>query len=194
MNVWDDIYRTNAWRGVESASGPGSGAIATRAVAAAIVDIVRAVGARSVLDVGCGDGYWMPALPGYVGVDVSRRAIRLARRNHPDRCYELDRGGPLRAADMVIVRDVLQHVPPSEGARLLQRVMRSGSRWLLASTYVGGDLVDIEPGGCYSPDLTAPPFYRPEPDAMVFDGYAYHETDVARDPRKHLALWRLPGS
>lgn len=69
--VFDRIYRTNGWAGQESLSGPGSGASATWRTAQAVQELVARLGARSVLDVGCGDCAWMPELPGYVGVDVS---------------------------------------------------------------------------------------------------------------------------
>ena len=82
MNVFEDIYRINAWNGVESKSGPGSGPVATAHVAAAIVELVDELGARSVLDAACGDGYWMPDLPGYTGIDIAPEAIRIAQRRH----------------------------------------------------------------------------------------------------------------
>ena len=75
MNVWGRIYTENIWHGVESLSGPGSGSAATRHVAPAIVSLVERYGITSVLDVGCGDGFWMPDLPGYIGLDVSPVAI-----------------------------------------------------------------------------------------------------------------------
>ncbi len=188
--VFDSIYRTNAWNGEESRSGPGSGSIATRAVARAIVDLVLELDIRTVLDIGCGDGYWMPDLPGYLGCDLSAEAIERARRHHPGRQYMV--GIPSLSADLVIVRDAIQHLPLRRGAHLLEHsIMAARPGWLLASTYVGGFNEDIEAGGCYSPDLEAVPFAMPPPDRLIFDGYAYHETDEPRDARKHLGLWRI---
>ena len=189
-SVFDRIYRENLWNGVESRSGPGSGPVATRRVALALRALVDEGDIASVLDVGCGDGYWMPGLPGYVGFDASREALRIARRRHPHRNYTSV--WPDRSFDLVICRDVMQHLPLADGVELLERIRATGSRRLLASTYVGGENVDIAPGEAYSPDLTAPPFDLPEPDAAIFDGYHYHETPEIRDDRKYLALWRLP--
>jgi SAM-dependent methyltransferase len=187
VRVFDDIYRRRAWGEEQSASGPGSGEPATRLVGPAIVMLVEELGASSVLEVGCGDGYWMPDLPGYVGIDVSAEAIKLASKRHPRREYrvatldELDLG----AFDLVIVRDVIQHLPSVEGVRILSAIT---DRWLLASTFVGGTNVEIAPGDAYSPDLTAPPFDMPEPDRLIFDGYGYFEPTY-RDVRKFLGLW-----
>jgi SAM-dependent methyltransferase len=192
VTVFDRIYRENLWNGVESRSGPGSGPVATRRVALALRSLVDNGEIASVLDVGCGDGYWMPDLPGYVGYDASREAIRMSRRRHPDRRYT--NVWPTGTFDLVICRDVMQHLPLADGVELLARIRATGSRLLLASTYVGGDNIDIAAGEAYSPDLTAEPFGLPEPDAAIFDGYHYHETPELRDERKHLGLWRLSTS
>lgn len=193
MTIFSDIYRDNLWNGVESRSGPGSGQSATANVAPAIVRLVEDFGWRSVLDVACGDGYWMPDLPGYQGVDVAPEAIRLARERHPDRHYrQVDmcrtRLGPF---DLAIVRDVVQHLPLADGMAMLAAVTATGSSWLLASTYIGGTNEDIEAGGCYAPDLSVAPFGLGQPERLIFDGYAYDGPDDVRDPRKHLGLWAL---
>lgn len=192
-DVFETIYRENRWNGVESLSGPGSGPAATRNIAAAIVDLVQELGIRSVLDVACGDGYWMPDLPGYVGIDVSPTAIAKARLRHPDRHYvESDIRDVLTGAfDLVIVRDVIQHLPLREAMSLLFAVRATGSKWLLASTYSGTANVDIEAGDTYSPDLREWPFKLGHPHQMIFDGYTYHDPDAIRDPSKYLGLWAL---
>lgn len=186
---FDAIYRMNEWNGVESRSGPGSGAAATRLVIPAIEALVAELGIETVLDVGCGDGYWMPDLPGYVGFDWSREAIRRARKRHPGRTYTTSL--PWSAFDLVIVRDVIQHLPRLEALTLLDGIARTGSTWLLASTYTGGENIEVAYGGAYEPDLSVPPFELGDPERLIFDGYQYHDTTEPRDPRKHLGLWRL---
>ena len=109
MTVFSDIYRDNRWNGVESMSGPGSGYAPTLYVAQAIEQLVIDINADSVLDVACGDGYWMPDLPNYVGIDVAPEAIALARKRHPGRTYEVSdiRDFPPRPFDLVIFRDAI---------------------------------------------------------------------------------------
>jgi SAM-dependent methyltransferase len=185
--IFDQIYRAHSWNGAESASGPGSGSAATERVGAAIVDLAAEIGAQSVLDIGCGDGYWMPHLPGYLGIDVSAEAIKIARRRHPRRDYRAGELESVAGFDLVIVRDVIQHLPSSEALRILDTVRDC---WLLASTFIGGTNVEIEAGGAYPPDLTAPPFDLPQPERLIFDGYGYAEGDpLYRDVRKFLGLW-----
>lgn len=196
MTIFDDIYRENRWNGVESRSGPGSGTAATRSIRQALLDVVREHDVRSVLDVGCGDGFWMPDVPGYVGIDVSSEAIALASARHPDRWYIQGNLGDIvrsivpGSVDLVFCRDVIQHLPLDEGVALLGAMCLAGVR-LMASTYVRGENVDVPRGGAYSPDLTARPFDLPSPDRWYFDGHYYHEhdTDQTRDPSKYMGLW-----
>jgi SAM-dependent methyltransferase len=187
--TFDRIYRDNLWNGVESRSGPGSGDAATAHLARNLAVLVQRLDIESVLDVGCGDGRWVPDLPGYLGYDASIEAVRLARQNHPGRQY----GNvlPVRSFDLVICRDAMQHDSLREGARLLAAIRATGSTWLLASTFVGGENVNIQTGDAYSPDLTAPPFSLGQPDLLIFDGFGYEDADAIRDARKHLGLWRL---
>jgi SAM-dependent methyltransferase len=190
--VFERIYRTNGWAGQESLSGPGSGTSATWRTAQALEELVASLGVRSVLDVGCGDGWWMPELPGYLGVDVSPTAIRRARHLHPGRRYRLLRPGePLPEAELVVSRDAVQHLPLEQGVELLRRCIHEArATWLLASTFVGGKNVPIEAGQAYSPDLEQPPFSLGKPEQLLPDGWAYDGSDQVRDPRKFLGLWR----
>jgi SAM-dependent methyltransferase len=194
MNVWSTIYERNVWRGTESLSGPGSGSAATRHVGPAIVELVERHGVTSVLDLGCGDSFWMPDLPGYFGVDVAPEAIARAKANHPERARRYHRID-LRSAgafDLVILRDVVQHLTLEEGVALVG-LARAAGRWLLASSYRGGDNVGCdEPqllrGWAYDADLEVAPFGLGEPLEVIPDGYAY-DGDAVRDPRKVLGLW-----
>jgi hypothetical protein len=191
--TFEHIYRHNVWNGVESRSGPGSGDAATQLLRAELVRLVHDLGVQTVIDAACGDGYWMPDLPGYVGVDITRDAIKRARKRNPHRTYLVGNVATMQmpSADLVIIRDAMQHLSFADGLAVLSSIRRSEPRYLLASTYVGGENVDIETGGNYRPDMTAAPFALGEPERMIFDGFHYHPTDEVRDPSKHLGLWRM---
>lgn len=200
--VFSRIYRRNLWNGVESRSGPGSGLTPTRTAADWLLRVVERYRIVSLLDVGCGDSFWLPYLPGYVGIDVAPEAVRRAKAFHPDRSYLVADATvrlPEGSWDAVLCRDVIQHLPFEDGLRLIANVRAAGVRYLIASTYTGTstrnprDLanVDIRAGECYSPVLTAPPFDLPRPLLRVRDGWDYSEPDVLRDDAKWLAIWRL---
>jgi len=192
-DVFSRIYRGNEWNGIESLSGPGSGKAATYALARELPALVERLGITSVLDVACGDGYWMPDLPGYLGIDASPEAINLAKRRHPGRRYGVMEGADLTDAwhaDLVICRDAIQHLSLYHGSMLVNAIRSVNARFLLLSTYPGRVNRDISTGDYYEPDLTVEPFSMPAPDELIPDGYAYVGEGV-RDPGKFLGLWRL---
>lgn len=192
-SIFRSIYRTNAWNGVESLSGPGSGDAATERIAVHIAQLVDDLGVRSVLDAACGDGYWMPDLPGYIGIDIAPEAIRRAQSRHPDRQYHVGNVAKMRlpACDLIICRDAIQHLSLRDGMAVVSKLVDSGARWMLASTYVESVNDDVPTGFFYSPNLEAEPFGLPAPERLIFDGYDYAEPRLVRDPAKHLGLWRL---
>lgn len=202
--TFEDIYRTNAWQGEESLSGPGSGSAATRQVIPWIRMLIQQEVILSVLDIGCGDGFWMPDLTvRYTGIDPSQTAIDRARARHEDagrtpgrwRYIVADAAKvPLEHHELVIVRDVFQHLSFAEGRALLDNLWTAQPFFLLASTYPGRTNRDIRTGDSYTPDLTKTPFNLPQPELLIFDGYYYHDhdTDQVRDPTKYLGLWRRP--
>lgn len=198
MNAFDMIYRDNLWNGIESRSGPGSGTAATVRTAEALRRWVHLLGVRSVLDLGCGDGHWMPDVPGYIGIDVSSEALALHRSRHPDRDLRMDHGLPLPAVDLVVTRDAMQHLALAEATAVLARIRASRSPWLLASTYWPGETRSVRSGldaagriTFHRPDLTTKPFDLGPPLALLPDGWSYDLPITVRDPSKFLGLWDL---
>lgn len=190
--IFDRIYATNEWRGSETRSGPGSGLAATWRVRQALEQLVHRLRVQSVVDAACGEGLWQPELPGYVGLDISRNAVEAAQRNHPEREYRVhDVRKSCPRADLVLCRDAIQHLSLEDGLAALRSIRSSGSRWLLASTYVALSNVDVPTGGYYSPNLEAPPFDLPPALLLLHDGYDYDHGNTIRDPYKMLGLWEL---
>lgn len=190
MTVFSRIYAENRWNGGESLSGPGSGSVPTQRIAREIVALVAELGVESVLDVGCGDNFWLPDLPGYLGVDVAPEALERAERFHPERRYALVHPWePLPKADLVLCRDVIQHQSWLDADKLIQRIQASGATWLVASTYVPGEIRNIVTGeDAWRANLKP---WLGEPERTIQDGYDWSEPDVLRDPDKMLGLWRL---
>lgn len=98
----------------------------------AVLDVLREVGARRVVDLGCGEGALLrelvpdPAFTHVLGVDVSARTLRLAaRRLGLDRMPDSQRArvdlkhsslsyrdDELAGADAIVLMDVVEHVEP----------------------------------------------------------------------------------
>ena len=102
----------------------------------------------SILDAGCGDGWWTAQLHkrGYqvVGMDISRGALDAARRRYPHLAFErypLDRARwPFRAGqfDAVFASEVIEHVYDVRTMFAeMNRVLRHGGLLILTTPYHG---------------------------------------------------------
>lgn len=188
--VFQSIYRDNAWNGVETRSGPGSGTEATTDMAKWLVKVCKELKVKSVLDAGCGEGAWQPKLPGYVGVDIVAEAIGAARVRHPERrwviadiCSDI-----LPATDAVLCRDALQHLSLSDAQAAVSNFRRAGASYLIGSSHAGEVNRNVPTGSWYPCNLQAAPFWFGEPVTQVFDG---HWEGRDHHPGKFLGAWEL---
>lgn len=188
--TFERIWRTNAWRGTETKAGPGSTLHATRSLRALLPEVMGRLGITSVLDAGCSEGWWMPDLPGYVGVDIVPAALDVAREHHPDRTYELGDicADPLPRIDAVICRDALQHMSLLDGLAALQNFRRAGAWVLFAGTHHGEENRDIRTGAFYRINVQAAPFWLGSPVWAIKDG-SWDDTEPY--PQKMFGAWRL---
>jgi len=189
--IFRTIYSANRWHGTETRSGPGSTLGSTRRLREALPDLIADLGATSVLDAACGASFWMPDLPGYIGVDIVPDAVTIVRHAFPDRRYEVADicTDVLLRCDAVIARDVLAHLATADALAALANIRVTGARWLLATTFVGGDnTVDTKTGGYHEIDLAVEPFALGTPEHMIADGYW---EDRMVYPTKQMGVWPL---
>jgi hypothetical protein len=159
--------------------------------------LLKELEVQSVLDVPCGDFNWMrfTQLPSieYVGVDVVPDLIRenILRHAGPGRTFvQINMlSGPLPRAGLVLCRDGLVHFSFSDIARALRTIKRSGSTYLLVTTFRSHKKNRDVPTGSWRPlNLEIAPFFFPPAlrvlsDAPLPDGIY---------PDKGLALYRVP--
>ncbi|MFJ4190357.1 hypothetical protein [Kitasatospora sp. NPDC089509] len=156
-------------------------------------------GTQSLADAGCGDVNWIRHVDGfdrldaYLGLDVVPDLVQLNQERHGTerisfRQADLSRDD-IPAADLVIARDCLVHLTHHEVLAFLDRVVASGSTYLLTTTYVGltenRDTTDTH----WRPlNLQVAPFHLPEPvehfDADFADSGRHH-------PSNGLGLWAI---
>lgn len=105
------------------------------------------LGGGDVLDVGCGDGRGTKDLADLLGdsfrcrgVDFSERAIAFARLMAPDLSFDVqdgeELGFPDGSFDLVVAREVIEHVPEEDVAGFveeLRRVLRPGGRLVVTT-------------------------------------------------------------
>jgi SAM-dependent methyltransferase len=127
--VFERIYRTNAWGGTrgEHHSGRGSDDRFGVPYAWAVRDLLHSVRARSVVDLGCGDFRIGALLTSerwtYTGVEIVDEVVQANRRRFgSDRVSfvqaDICEGG-LPPADVCLVRQVLQHLTNDDIERAL---------------------------------------------------------------------------
>jgi hypothetical protein len=189
--VFDQIYRENLWGDEESLSGPGSNDAATQMVRRELPLLFQRYGVRSLLDAPCGDFRWMSGIVGsvnrYFGADI---VPELIERN--TRTYATDRvsflradiaADPLPAADLVLCRDCLIHLPTRLITAALRNFQATGARHLLLTSERNAEPYhDIPIGSFRRINFSRPPFAFGEPVEVI------KESETGE---RQLCLWRL---
>jgi SAM-dependent methyltransferase len=181
-----------AW--LYGAGGPGSGGGSTPAYTEGyrrfLESFIREHGIRSVLDFGCGDWQfsrlvdWGDVL--YYGVEGVPALVARLRMEHgaPNRIfYVVDPAGPElpNHVDLLICKDVLQHLPNADVQRLLQVAFPCARHWILVNDKdpdPARNNGDVHTSLYRCLDLRAPPF-------------SLHGTEIFRFPPEwpKVALW-----
>lgn len=92
----------------------------------ALSGLLRPLGMMSLLDLGCGEGYYTGALrevvPAVVGLDIAKPAVRLAAKRHRDITWLVASGAQLPLADASLdgVSSLFSPLPVAEMTRVLQ--------------------------------------------------------------------------
>lgn len=191
------IYATNLWADAESRSGPGSSLNATRVIRARLPQLLRDLGAASLLDVPCGDFAWLQHVDltgvDYTGGDIVPALVAENERRYaaePRRFMMLDlTRDTLPRADVLLCRDCLVHLSYSNIRTALTNIAHSGVQFLLMTSFPGrNENYDIVDGDWRPLDFGAEPFSFPAPVATLVEecteaGGAYAD--------KSLVAWRV---
>ena len=190
-------YRLKDWHEPETVSGRGSTMRRTEAIREELPALFGELGVRSVLDAGCGDFHWFKtleaALESYVGTDVVRELVAANQERYGTaqrRFVSLDiTRDPLPRVDLILSRDCLVHLKNAQILAALRNFRRSGSSYLLATTFTGDHPNDDAPLGGWRPlNLERPPFSLGPPRRLI------SERKTVEDDRyldKSLGLWAL---
>lgn len=192
------IFQARAWGDGESVSGPGSSRARGDDFRDDLLALLDAWQIRSIVDAPCGDFNWMRQVLAdrpliYTGIDIVEDLIahNVARYAAPAcqfLCGDLTRID-LPRADLIICRDGLVHLSFADASAAIDNFRRSGSRYLLATTFIDrSENEDVITGGWRVLNLQAAPFHLPAPLALV-DERCTHTNGIYRD--KRLGLWPL---
>lgn len=192
--VFTDIYKDRVWGDPESYSGTGSNLTQTEEIRREIPALLEKIACETLLDVPCGDFYWMRLLDlnvNYTGGDI---VAELIERNRE--LYETERRefividivqDDIPRADLILCRDCLVHLCNKDIFSALANMKASGSEFLLTTTYTRLKRNHDTPTGSHRTlGLHLPPFNFPEPLHII--------DEKCPDPGyddKALALYRI---
>ncbi|MBD2460391.1 class I SAM-dependent methyltransferase [Oscillatoria sp. FACHB-1407] len=194
--IFTHITQNRLWQSAESCSGRGSELACTASIRATLPNVLKKLEVKSILDAPCGDFNWMRHIPldgiDYTGVDVVPEVIEQNQRTYGSAAIRFMAADiandALPTADLIICRDCLVHLSLRTGYRALQQFQRSGSKYLLVTTYPRTTKNrDVATGSWRSLNLLLPPFNFGEPLMILSDP----SDDTGAHPDKALALWRL---
>jgi SAM-dependent methyltransferase len=191
VNVFSEIYHTNAWQDAESVSGRGSTLARTTIIASSLPLLLRELNAETLLDAACGDFNWMQHVDlgalSYIGVDVVPELISRNRElyGNAQRTFvvlEITRDR-LPDADVILCRDCLIHLSFRRISAAIANFKKTTAKHLLCTTHANvTENTDCPDGSWRNVNLLLPPFSFPEPMKLIVE-----------DPEsgKSLGVWRL---
>lgn len=197
VEIFTEIYQTNYWGSPDSKSGNGSDLSQTEALRRKVPAALKTLGVRTVLDIPCGDFFWMSHcdldLERYIGGDIIADLVTSLNKTYGDAQHEFRQLNltldPLPNVDLILCRDVLVHFSHADVRRSLRNMKESGSRYLLTTTFVRRDRNADIPTGQWRPlNLQKPPFSLPEPKLIIDEECTEGSGNFAD---KCLGLWEL---
>ena len=195
--VFNKIYRTNAWGDPDTYSGAGSNTTNTAVIREKLPLLLKELGVRTILEIPCGDFFWMKDLPldvdRYIGADIVRDIIAANKKKFecPGKIFiVLDiLSDSLPTVDLILCRDCLAHFSHNTIKRALTNMKKSNSRYVLTSTYTSrNENPDISTGSFRPLNLQIAPFRFPAP-ITVFNEQCMYGNGVYFD--KSLGLWEI---
>jgi SAM-dependent methyltransferase len=196
QEIFTEIFHKNAWKGVESASGPGSDPDQTERIIMELAPLLNDLEVETMLDIPCGDFNWMKMLNlngiTYIGMDIVEELIRSNKKYEADNITFAHADlltDQLPKVDLILCRDCLVHFSFADIERSLRNVCHSKSKYFLTTTHPDASQnVDITTGAWRPLNLQIEPFNFPVPLRLVVEGCTEQDRLFKN---KSLALWRI---
>jgi len=193
QDKFEDIFNTNEWGSSETRSGFGSTVADTWAIRDCLDSWMTKYNVKFLLDIPCGDGNWQGLIPGvasgavkYQGYDISPGAVasaeshNQANKNMQFGVLDLVNQVPTEHADLIMVKEVIQHLPLAMGLKMLQNAKAAGIKWLAVTSDPSYHNRDIQPGEWFpGPNAQAPPFnFGAEAERCEKDDFMLFDLDA----------------
>jgi len=160
-SVFDEIYKSSAWGEM---SGPGSDPTYARYWIDAVNAALSLPGISSVLDIGSGDwrlgSDYILTNKSYTGLEVSKEAIKISEK-YTSTKVNFVLGDAEQFAfskvDLILVKDVLQHLPSKSVQVILGQIFKSCKFALICNDFSKSN-ADTFDGGWRALNLNEKPF------------------------------------
>lgn len=192
------IYKSGYWKGLGegSRSGAGSNLDSTENIRLVLPAFLREYHIRSMLDLPCGDWYWMSNLDlsavHYIGGDIVEALVSDNQRKFgaPGREFRHLNllHNELPQVDLVFVRDCLVHLEEDQIILAIRNIVDSGSTYFATTTYP--DIQENKKPAVkdrWRPlNMTLAPFFLPTPIMLLNDSWPANKIDVT----KKIGIWK----
>lgn len=194
-DIFDHAMAINLWGSSESQSGEGSTDSETKDLLKKLKILFDRLSIKSLLDAPCGDFGWLRKLPlgnlQYRGMDILEDFIQDHQKTYAhDPHYTFFQGNLLEdtlpQSDLILCRDCLVHFSNDHIHQALENFKRSGSPYLLSTTFTDCSRTqDIKTGDWRPINLS---HFLGEPLEVIQEGCKQNE-GLYKD--KSLGLWAL---
>jgi hypothetical protein len=195
--IFTEIKEKNLWGSAESVSGSGSVLNQTETLIIELSKLLKDRSIKTFLDIPCGDFNWMKKVDlsgiNYTGADIVESLI-----NENTKKYEKDGmkffalniiNDILPNNDIIFVRDCFVHLSYKNIFEAVENIKKSGSRYLLATTFTGVNKnYDIITGDWRPLNLEKKPFMFPKPEHIIIEGCTEGN---GKYKDKSMGLWEI---
>ena len=196
QKIFEEFYSLSHWYDEESKSGPGSNLKQTIEIRRILPEVFNKFHIKRVLDLPCGDFNWMKEVDlngtKYWGADIvtdvvghNTKSYSSANRKFAWADITSTRLGEF---DLVFCRDCMVHLSDDDVKKAIYNIKKSGSKYLMTTTFTDRTNRDIETGGWRPINLQDLPFQFPSP-LKIYNENCTEEGGIFND--KSLAIWRI---
>ena len=147
--IFTKIYDEAVWKmgQDDSKSGLGSSNNWTIFIRKYLVQLVRDKNIKSIIDLSCGDWFWMKTIRKnfnsyYLGIDIVESVIEENKKNYSNENTKFLRSDflsylktlPDKSVDLLLCRHTLEHLPESYSLEFIEEAKRV-SKYLLVTTH-----------------------------------------------------------
>jgi hypothetical protein len=178
--------------GMKSIAGYGSSLWNVRMIIAELPNIFKRYGIKNMLDIPCGDFYWMKEVDlssiTYLGADLVDGQITFNKEKYPQIDFRVLNmvEDKLPTSDLVFTRDCLVHLNYENIGLFIDELIRNGSKYLMA-THCPQVETNMELNGIigWRPlNLEKAPFNFPKAIEIISEQSEYN-------PEKCMGIWSL---